>query len=299
MKLPQTKKEWEDHISSLQEKEVALTLSKDEIIDELVLRVEKTIVGMAQQAKGRIGVLFSGGIDSTLIAFVLQKNNIPFVCATVGFKDSDAQKEPEDITNARVIAQEFGFEYSERVFSLSDMHTIFKELTGIFKQELSNAVNMGVGSVELVGVRLLKEHGCSDIFGGLGSEELYAGYKRHSDAKDKHVECWNGLFQMFERDLLRDFAIAKHENVTFWVPFLDSDIISFSMNIPIDYKINDEMSKIIIREAALQLGLPKKYSFRPKRAAQYGSRTDSALAKCAKKKGFKYKKEYIFSLMEN
>ena len=116
-----------------------------------------------------------------------------------------------------------------------------------------------------------------------GSEEIFAGYQRHLDAKDPHAECWNGLKNMWQRDFVRDVTIAKALGITVLCPFLDEDLIIKSMGIPADKKINKEFKKIILREIAEELGLPKEFAWRPKKAAQYGSYFDKALIKLAKK----------------
>ncbi len=56
--------------------------------------------------------------------------------------------------------------------------------------------------------------------------------------------------------------------------------------------------KKILREAAVVIGLPKEFSFRKKRAAQYGARTDHALSKIARRNGFSYKKDYIVHVLQ-
>ncbi|MDP4012946.1 MAG: asparagine synthase-related protein, partial [Candidatus Nanoarchaeia archaeon] len=61
-------------------------------------------------------------------------------------------------------------------------------------------------------------------------------------------------------------------------------------------KINNEMNKIVLREAAVKLGLPKEFAYRPKKAAQYGSKFDKTIQKLALKKGFEHKQDYLESL---
>ena len=56
--------------------------------------------------------------------------------------------------------------------------------------------------------------------------------------------------------------------------------------------------KLILRKIANELGLKKEFAFRKKRAAQYGSRFDRAILRLGKRKGFKYKKDYLKSLLE-
>jgi asparagine synthase (glutamine-hydrolysing) len=296
-----TKLEWEKFIDDLHSNEKPLKMSKEDIIFNLSKLVENIILEIARSAKGTVGVLFSGGVDSTIIIHILHKHKIPFIAVTIGFQDNNEQKLPEDILKSRIIAKKYGFSHVEKLFSFDEIQKLFFETVKVLGEDLTNAVNIGVGSVEIAGVKLLKEQDSSitTIFGGLGSEELFAGYKRHADSIDKHNECWNGLRNIYERDLLRDFAIKKAFNISFGVPFLDKRLISFSMGIPIDLKINDTSSKIILREAALKLGLDRDYAFRPKKAAQYGSRTDKAISKLAKKAGFSLKKEYLAFLVKS
>jgi asparagine synthase (glutamine-hydrolysing) len=65
---------------------------------------------------------------------------------------------------------------------------------------------------------------------------------------------------------------------------------------PASLKMSEDYSKLILREAAEELGLPKAIAWRSKKAAQYGSRLDKAISKIARQKGFKLKKEYLMSL---
>ena len=134
------------------------------------------------------------------------------------------------------------------------------------------------------------------MFSGLGSEELFAGYERHTKAKNINKECFNGLLSMYERDITRDLAVAKAQNINLRVPYLEKELIQYSLKIPEKYKLTKDKNKLILREVAEQLGL-KEFAWRKKRAAQYGSKFDRALLKLAKRNGFKYKKEYLESLL--
>ena len=57
------------------------------------------------------------------------------------------------------------------------------------------------------------------------------------------------------------------------------------------------INKKILRNIAQDLGIPKEFSNRKKKGAQYGSGFDKAILRLAKKNGFKLKKRYIESLM--
>ncbi len=293
--LPQTKESWEKWITEL---ESTIQLSKDTEqthILTLSKKIENVILTLAKKST-KLGLLFSGGVDSTLIAYILQKNKIPFIAISVGFKD-DETKFPEDLETSRIVAKKLNLNYVEEIINSKEAHNLFKETTKILGKEYSDVVNVGVGSVEVAGIKKLKELRCTHIFGGLGSEELFAGYDRHDKSNDPHQECWNGLKSMFERDLVRELKITNHFKVEGLIPFLNKELIEYAMTIPSKYKISKDDKKIILRKSAIRLGLQEEFAKRPKRAAQYGSRTDKAIAKLTKQQGFKFKKDYLLSLL--
>lgn len=265
----------------------------------------------------KIGVLFSGGIDSTLIAFILKRLNIPFTAISIGFQDGGA-KMPEDIVESKRIAEELGFNQERLLLDLKQMEAIFKKTAKILGKELLTVINLGVGSVEVAAMEKGKELGITHFFGGLGSEEIFAGYERHENALETggnealHAECLAGLKQMYQRDLRRDTLIPAALGVTAATPFLDKELITFALSIPPELKINPEKTftgklggdvdgtkrykKLILREMAMKIGLPEEIAFRPKRAAQYGSRTNNALTVLRKAAGCRDKEEYLTSL---
>jgi len=287
------KAEWENKIRAIQHS-IKEDLddhaeAKKELVRELIRAVNE------RMPEEKFGVLFSGGIDSSLIALLLKKTGKGFICYTLGFKNDDT-KAPEDAEFAAKAAKELGLNIKTRIINIRQAEELIKKTARILGHELNNVVNVGVGGVVLGCIEMAKQDGVKFLFSGLGSEEIFAGYHRHRLAKDKQEECWNGLLAMHERDLLRDNAIAAAENRTLSTPFLDEKLIATAMKIPANFKVNDESSKLILREVAQELGLPKEIAWRGKRAAQYGSRLDKAIDKLARKKGFKYKKDYLKSL---
>ncbi|MBN1792637.1 asparagine synthase C-terminal domain-containing protein [Candidatus Woesearchaeota archaeon] len=288
------KSEWDTRIAGLK-----AGLSEDlDLKDDARKAVRDAIVNavLSRIPEDRpFGVMFSGGVDSSLIAHIAKKSGKEFFCYTVGFKD-DETKSPEDLEAAEVAARLMGVNLKSRVFSLDESEALINNTVKILGPELSNVVNVGVGAVVVGCVELAAKDGVKILFSGLGSEEVFAGYERHKKADDRQAECWSGLFNMYERDLLRDAAIAKATGASFMTPFLDPELIKTAMRVPAKHKINDSQAKIILRDAAEEAGLPKEVSQRKKRAAQYGSRLDKAIDKLARKKGFEFKKDYLKSL---
>ena len=299
--IASSKNEWEKTLLEIKKHSLLSKKSFQELSMSLAKKLEETIITQAKKAleKGPIGLLYSGGVDSTIIAFVLKKNNIPFQAITIGFHDKE-QKLPEDIFSSRISAKKLDLSWQEKLYTFTQAKKLLEETIHTMGEELANSINIGVGSVTIAGVKTLKEKNPKThyIFTGLGSEELFAGYQRHKDSENKHEECWNGLIQMFSRDIQRDIAIEKNYKVKFLSPFLDKEITHLAMTIPDTMKLNQEHAKLILRNACTIIGLAEEFSFRKKRAAQYGARTDNALQKIAKKNGYVYRKDYILSVLK-
>ncbi|MBN2422274.1 asparagine synthase C-terminal domain-containing protein [Candidatus Woesearchaeota archaeon] len=280
--------EWTAQINSL--KTNTELKNKKEILEKL----EKALINAVEKRipKEKFGIFFSGGVDSTLIAYICKKLKKEFICYTVGLKNST------DLENAKVTAKELGFELKAKLFSLDEAEAIIKETAEILGKDYANVVNVGVGAVELACVKLAQEDNIKLFFSGLGSEEIFAGYQRHELSADINRECWFGLISMYERDLVRDYLISKKYKAKFLCPFLDKELIRLAMQVPSKYKIKNNVKKYILREAALRIGLKKEFALRKKKAAQYGSNFDKAIAKLAKINKFNYKRGYLISLLK-
>ncbi|NTV22966.1 MAG: hypothetical protein HGA85_01140 [Nanoarchaeota archaeon] len=237
--------------------------------------------------KERFAILFSGGVDSTLIAIGCKSLGLDFECVTVGLEGS------KDMEVSSRIAEEYGLKHVKKTLSDKDAEAYFEKAAQVLGPELTNIVNIGVGAVVLAALELST---AKFFFSGLGSEEIFAGYSRHTHAEDINAECWKGLASMYDRDLKRDCKIADHMQVSFLVPFMDTELIKVAMGIDGKLKIKDGTKKYALRELAVSLGLKEEYAFRPKSAAQYGSKIDKALEHARAKHGFKEKGDYVRSL---
>jgi len=282
-------KKWKDFISQFSIK----PLKKDhkDILKELQLLVINSIKKDIPDEK--FGILFSGGVDSTLIAKVCKSEKKNFICYTAALKEKGLT-EAEDLIYAKKAAKKLNLKLKVKTINLDQTEQYIKKILKILKEP--NVVKVGVALPFYTAYELAKKDKINILFSGLGSEELFAGYERHEKAKNINKECFNGLLNMYERDIDRDLKIAKAQNITLKVPYLEKELIQYSLRIPAKYKINKTHKKVILREVAENLKLGK-FAWRKKKAAQYGSKFDRAIQKLAKRNGFKYKKDYLNSLL--
>lgn len=263
-----SKQDWFNYIDNIKksinieinDEDLAINILKKPLQDSIKKRIPNK----------RFGLFFSGGIDSSLIAFLLKKNNSDFICYTVGFSGS------KDIEYSKKVAEYYNFNHKIKEITLDEAGTLFKQIAKILDKEL-NIINLGVASVELSAIELAKKDNINIFFSGLGSEEIFAGYNRHEKSLNINQECFFGLKTMYDRDFKREYLISKKLNVKLLTPFLDPLLIYESMKISGFLKIKQPYKKYILRKLALNLGFNEDFSFRQKIAAQYGSNFDKAI----------------------
>jgi diphthine-ammonia ligase len=282
---------WKKVIDSLRDRATG-SPDKEKLKQAIIAAVKKRI------PKEPFGIFFSGGLDSAVIALICKQLGLKFTCYTVGFKH-EASEIPWDVFYAREMAKKFGLNHVEKLYDVKEASDIIKEAVKIFPKpkefNTTYYVTIDVASVVIAAKKIAKE---KIFFSGLGSEEIFAGYNRHLKCEDVNEECWKGLKEMWSRDLYRDVTLGSALGIDLLVPLLDEDVIIEAMKFEGSKKISKEHKKIIFREVAEELGLPKEFAWRKKQGAQYGSKFDRAIEKLAKMNGFKYKQEYVESLMK-
>ena len=246
--------------------------------------------------KDRFGILFSGGIDSVFIAYVCKQLNLDFVCYTSAVSDKRIT-EAQDLIWAKKAAEELNLKLKIRKINLKQTEKYIQKIIKTIND--SNVVKVGVALPLFLAMEHSKKDKIKVMFSGLGSEEIFAGYERHVKSEDINNECVNGLNNIYNRDLTRDLAISKSNNIELRLPFLEKDLIDYSLKIPSKYKIEGNIKKYILRLVAQDIGIPSELAFRPKKAAQYGSKFDKAIEVLSKKAGFKRKSDYLDTLNPN
>ncbi len=258
------------------------------IKQELARLMEQSVSKRLPQKK--FGILFSGGIDSSLIAFLTKKLGKNFTCYTSAVLDKNFSP-PEDLAASEKAAQLLGINLKVKRITLPQVEKYLKIVVPLIED--SNVVKVGVGLTIFAACELAKKDGVKVIFSGLGSEELFAGYQRHKNSLDINKECLSGLLKVYERDTYRDDVITMYNQMELRVPFLDNELVQYALTIPGEYKIKEGIEKWILRQTAREMGLPEEICQRKKKAAQYGSGFDKALDKLARRKGFKTKSDYL------
>lgn len=229
--------------------------------------IDKRIYGLDS-----VGVLFSGGIDSVLIARALQLKGLNVTCYTVGTEGSS------DVKVAIEAAKELGLEIK--------VEYLTKELINEYLAEIIEAIELnGLLQVEVAIPMYIAAKNCSEdghkvMFTGQAADELFAGYIWYKDVVKEHGhlylhdKLWEDIDKLYEDTLEREDRMAMAHSIEIRAPFLDREVIRTAMRIAPHLKINngdDVYGKRVHRELAMQKGIPRELSYREKSPAQEGS----------------------------
>ena len=142
-------------------------VAREDIAEEL----EATIIeafNLRMIADVPVGVFLSGGIDSSLIAAIVQKySKIPINTFTIGFED----KKYDESNYAKEIAKYLGTNHTELICNKKDALAIIKKLPKIFDEPFADS-----SAIPTVLVSELAKKQVSVVLSGDGGDELFCGY---------------------------------------------------------------------------------------------------------------------------
>ncbi|MBR9679002.1 MAG: diphthine--ammonia ligase [Nanoarchaeota archaeon] len=218
------------------------------------------ILMLLEQSIKKIGVIkadlmFSGGVDSTLLAQLLKNNGCDITLIVAGTKNSP------DVITAKNAAEQLRLKL---VISEITQQSLEAELPKIKRIVGNNFVTLSIATTYYYA---LKKSENKIVFSGLGSEDLFSGYQKY---EGKNRKCLQGLKQIFTRDLKRDSALVKHFKKTMRTPFLDKELVEYAINTDEKLKVKNNYKKWVLRKHAETI-IPKEFAWRKRKAAQYGS----------------------------
>ncbi|MGF7119043.1 asparagine synthase (glutamine-hydrolyzing) [Methanobacterium oryzae] len=254
---------------------------KNILKQNLVESVKKRIQGLS-----KVGILFSGGIDSTIIAKIAADFGINVILYSVGHENSP------DLKFAKKTAKAMNLPLKIKKVDIEDVHNYLMPVLNAIEE--FNIMKIGVGMPGFIAAEMAHQDDLKVMLSGQGADELFGGYHRYLKFYEEKGELARedlkeDIINLYHVNLQRDDAVTMANSIELRVPYLDLDIINTAMNIPMKYKINgkdDNLRKCILREIGAELGVPEEIVKRPKKAAQYGSGIHKMLKKVLKEEKY-------------
>jgi len=226
----------------------------------------------------KIGIAFSGGVDSTVLATICSKLEYDITLLTIGFEDS------HDILFSKKI-NEF-LKLPHEIYTINDDE--FKEISSKINHKIkTDNLSWNENSIAFYFVaKLANKLGIKNVITANGIDELFCGYNAYRDAikhGEQHVmELMETKLENEKNMMISINDVTSEFNIKLIQPFLDNNFISSAKQIPLSEKITNEddlLRKHIIRKLALDIGVPEESATKRKKALQYGTQIHKSLIK--------------------
>ena len=246
----------------------------------IINRLREPLLRSFQRLQGLdLGVLFSGGVDSGLVAHLSKRVAKRLTLYSVSARGSHDE---EAATDAAKLLQ---IPLKSITIDESDVWSILPEV--IYAIEDSNRMNVAIALPFLVATRAAKEDGYGIMLSGQGPDEMFAGYARHVRIMEEegpvrlNNELWREISITHKANLERDESAVAYGGCEVIFPYLFRDFLVAALEIHSRWKVKPRqrpVRKYIFRHLAEDLGLPPAIAEAPKRATQFSSRTDRLIA---------------------
>jgi len=227
--------------------------------DALLLRAISDATAEACRGAERVALLFSGGLDSSLLAWLVPPN-VPTLLVVVGVEGAidlaaahDAAARIRGRLDAHVLTPEEVLVGERRWRAeLTDLHEPARSVTLAFALATAAAPT-------------------GPVLCGQGADELFYGYAHFrglsdADARRRSLE---DLRMLDGYDWPREVRIGESMGRHLRAPYLDPRVRAAAGRF--DSPGPHDPPKVALRRAAALSGLPRVLVDRPKRALQYGS----------------------------
>ena len=206
-------------------------------------------------------ISLSGGLDSSILAYLLQKKNITAVC--IISKESPGN----DLTFSQMIAKKFSIPIKIKIVDIDELLFAVNETIKILK--VFNDIEIRNAVVMYLSLQTVKKNGFSSVITGDGADELFAGYNFWLRMNKDDVQ--NDLKRIRKIMHFSTQEIGKKLGIKVESPFLNEKVIDFAQSLSLDYKINiqkgEKYGKWILRRT-FEKKIPDSIVWRKKSAMQ-------------------------------
>lgn len=255
--------------------------------------VKQRISGLTE-----VAVAFSGGLDSSIIAFLTKNLGVEAHLISVSLKNQ------REIEFAKEAAEALKLPLHIHFYSEKDVKETIPKVLWLIEEP--NPIKTSIGIPLFWTAEKASRKGIKVMLTGQGADELFGGYRRYLNYYSQHGTkfvqkmLFNDIATIHETNFERDYKICNFHNVELRLPFATYPLAKFALSLPLQLKIKsfgDMLRKAVLRKMAENIGLPYFIVNKPKRAIQYATGVNRTIKKLAKQKGFSTK-EYLTEVFQ-
>jgi asparagine synthetase B (glutamine-hydrolysing) len=227
--------------------------------------IDKSTRSRVKQCK-KVGVAFSGGLDSSLLAYSSARHAKVTLCSVYvkGSKDERGSKRAADRLDLELVSSEI------------DEERVRNELRGLNLPFTPSPMDKALWCVYSIAGRMARERDADVLILGQLADELFGGYMKYTlELREHGIEAATAMMERDVWECSRGGFIRDETACSRWIeprfPFADEEIVRLALGLPLEYKIAPGDRKRVLKLAALEMGLPEELVMQPKKAAQYSS----------------------------
>jgi len=128
-----------------------------------------------------VGVFLSGGIDSSIVAAILQKHHGNIHTFTIGFNESKYDESPY----AKEIADYLGTIHTEKILGAKEAKTILYNFVDVYDEPFADS--SGIPTIMVS--QIAKDANIKVVLSADGGDEIFCGYERYWEMNER----WNQI----------------------------------------------------------------------------------------------------------
>ena len=245
-------------------------------VDILLEQIRTSISKIVPEKK--IGIAFSGGVDSTLIAKICSDLEYDITLLTIGFAQS------HDILFSKEVNEFLKLPHQILEINPDEFDKISKKIHSVIKTDNLSWNENCIAFYHVA--KLAHALGLDVVVTANGIDELFCGYNGYRDAiKQGESQVMDLMNSKLENELNMMTAVnlvSSEFAVRIIQPLLSQDFINYAKSVPVSEKISgpdDLQRKHIIRRLASKINVPVISANKRKKALQYGSLIHKVLTK--------------------
>lgn len=246
------------------------------MLNKLEVELQKAIKETVLEKQ--VGIAFSGGVDSTLLAKICSDLGYQVTLLTIGFPGS------HDILFSKKVNEKMKLPHKILEIETETFYKVSLKIKDKIKTDNLSWIENCIAFYYVS--KLAKNLNINTVLTANGIDELFCGYNAYRDAFKQGEKI---VLTLMDSKIDNELKMMKAINATcteFGIkilqPFLSPDFIKFAKKIPLNYKIKDSedlLRKHIIRKIAIDIGVPEISANQRKKALQYGSLIHKELIK--------------------
>ena len=228
----------------------------DEAAETLQALLTESIKRRVQGLK-EVAVAFSGGLDSSVVAFLASKCGVKVNLLHVSLEN---QAETEEAIDA---AEALDLPLQINLFKDSDVENSLPKVVELIEE--ADPVKASIGVPFYWAAEEAAEASYKVMLAGQGADELFGGYQRYVNECCKEGSekvrrtMFDDVVNIHESNLERDLKITGFHDVELRLPFASYELAEFALGLPIECKIEkkpDTLRKLVLRKVAQNVGMP-------------------------------------------